>query len=62
MTLDETNHALIYAKHSALYSKDRRNSYIIYAISKKETGSRKYVTSTDLSLLLDEEGQAPLDI
>ena len=62
MTLDETNHALIYAKHSALYSKDRRNSYIIYAISKKETGSRKYVTSTDLSLLLDKEGKAPLDI
>ena len=62
MNLGETNHALIYAKHSALYSKDRRDSYIIYAITKKETGSREYITATDLSLLLDEEGQAPLDI
>ena len=62
MNLDETNHALIYAKHSALYSKDRRDSYIIYAITKKETGSREYVTATDLSILLDEEGQSPLDI
>ena len=62
MNLVETNHALTYAKLSALYPKDRRDSYIIYAITKKETGSREYITSTDLSLLLDEECQSPLDI
>lgn len=62
MDLEETNHALIFAKHNALYAKNRRDAVIIVAITSKTNGSNACLTATDLSMLLDEEEQEPLDI
>ncbi len=62
MNLDEMNHALIYAGHNALYARDKRDALIILAINGKCRGDKDYVTATDLSILLDENGQEPLDI
>ena len=62
MNLDEINHALIYAKHPALYAKNKRDALIILAINSKQRGSQEYLTSTDLSIFLDEQDQPPLDI
>ena len=62
MNLNETNHALIYAKHNALYARSKRDANIIVAINSKSIGSKTCLTATDLSILLDEQGQEPLDI
>lgn len=62
MNLDEINHALIYAKHNPLYAKNKRDAIIIVAINSKCRGANDYATATDLSLLLDEQGQTALVI
>ena len=62
MDLNVTNHALKNAKHHELYAKDKRDAIIILAINSKRNGSHDYVTATDLSILLDEQNQEPLNI
>ena len=62
MNQDEMNHALIYAGHNALYARNKRDAIIILAINSKCRGDKEYVTATDLSIFIDEQGQEPLDI
>ncbi len=62
MDLDETNHALIFAKHTALYARNPRDAVVIVAIRSKMSGSKACLTATDLSILLDEQEHEPLDI
>ena len=62
MNLEETNHALIYAGHNALYARDRRDACIILAINRLQQGSVDFKNVADLNWFLDDQDQDPLDI
>ena len=62
MSVEETNHALIYAGHAPLHAKNNRDAEIIVAITTRGKGSRECDTVTDLSLWLDEKGLGELNL
>lgn len=61
MNLCETDHALTYAKVGKLYAKDKRDAVLMLAI-KMKSHENNCKNVTELNILLDEQGQDPLDI
>ena len=48
MDVDEVNHALLYSKNSALYSKSSRDANLIFAFSQNKKDKRVLVTNLNL--------------
>lgn len=57
MSLDDTNHALEYAGHNKLYSKNKRDAFLIYHINIKALGKSSFKDVHDLNDFLYEQGQ-----
>ncbi len=62
MNTDETNHALMHAKHSHLYVKDRRDGFLYNEIRWHNIGKSDRKNVTELNLFLTERGFPPLDV
>ncbi|WP_026507235.1 hypothetical protein [Butyrivibrio sp. MC2013] len=58
MSQSETDRALLYAKHSKLYPRDKKDLCIIFALNNKN----KYPNVTALNVFLEENKQSPLDV
>ncbi len=62
MKLNEIQHALKYSGQNELYVRNRRDAIIVAKINQSLTSPEKYGNVTELNLLLDQNGQEPLEV